>query len=81
VKKLVSGSSAAAYVGLLEKSKTSNDALQVLLRISDSLKFQVCTEFRWLCVNVTILKVSVILPHCTGKLLKTVPEEKLKRTR
>lgn len=40
VKKLVSGSSAAAYVGLLEKSKTSNDALQVLLRISDSLKFQ-----------------------------------------
>ncbi|KAJ9583048.1 hypothetical protein L9F63_022613 [Diploptera punctata] len=40
VKKLISGSSAAAYVGLLEKSKTSNDALQVLLRISDSLKFQ-----------------------------------------
>lgn len=40
VKKIISGSSAAAYVGLLEKSKTSNDALQVLLRISDSLKFQ-----------------------------------------
>ncbi|XP_069683725.1 integrator complex subunit 4 [Periplaneta americana] len=40
VKKLIPGSSAAAYVGLLEKSKTSNDALQVLLRISDSLKFQ-----------------------------------------
>lgn len=63
VKKLVSGSSAAAYVGLLEKSKTSNDALQVLLRISDSLKFQVCTKCWWLYVNVTILKVNFILPY------------------
>ncbi|XP_049803533.1 integrator complex subunit 4 [Schistocerca nitens] len=39
-KKITPGSSAAAYVGLLEKSKTSNDALQILLRISDSQKFQ-----------------------------------------
>lgn len=51
VKKLISGSSAAAYVGLLEKSKTSNDALQVLLRISDSLKFQVCTSVRYMAMN------------------------------
>jgi hypothetical protein len=51
VKKLISGSSAAVYVGLLEKSKTSNDALQVLLRISDSLKFQVCTSVRYMAMN------------------------------
>lgn len=51
VKKLISGSSAAAYVGLLEKSKTSNDALQVLLRISDSLKFQVRSSVRKTAMN------------------------------
>lgn len=51
MKKLISGSSAAAYVGLLEKSKTSNDALQVLLRISDSLKFQVCISLRHAAMN------------------------------
>ncbi|GLH06977.1 Integrator complex subunit 4 [Gryllus bimaculatus] len=40
VKKVVTSGSASAYVGLLEKSKSSNDALQILLRISDSMKFQ-----------------------------------------
>ncbi|BES97296.1 integrator complex subunit 4 [Nesidiocoris tenuis] len=32
--------SAALYVGLLENTKTSNDAMQLLLRISDSLHFK-----------------------------------------
>ncbi|XP_014245422.1 integrator complex subunit 4 [Cimex lectularius] len=32
--------SASLYVGLLENSKTSNDALQLLFRISDSLQFK-----------------------------------------
>lgn len=32
--------SASVYVGLLESSKTSNDALQLLLRISDTLQFK-----------------------------------------
>lgn len=34
------GSSAAAFVGLLEKCKSSDEALQLLLRISDCLQFQ-----------------------------------------
>ncbi|XP_044728880.1 integrator complex subunit 4 [Chrysoperla carnea] len=36
IKKALSNSSVSAYVGLLEKAKTSNEALQALLRISDS---------------------------------------------
>lgn len=62
MKKLISGSSAAAYVGLLEKSKTSNDALQVLLRISDSLKFQVCMSVRQ-TVHHTVLDLQTIQVH------------------
>lgn len=42
VRKPSSSNSTILYVGLLERQKTSNDALQVLLRISDSLQFQVC---------------------------------------
>ncbi|XP_034232413.1 integrator complex subunit 4 isoform X1 [Thrips palmi] len=40
VRKASSSNSTILYVGLLERQKTSNDALQVLLRISDSLQFQ-----------------------------------------
>jgi integrator complex subunit 4 len=40
VKKPLIGSSAAAFVGLLEKCKSSDEALQLLLRISDCLQFQ-----------------------------------------
>ncbi|XP_071440620.1 integrator complex subunit 4 [Hetaerina americana] len=40
VKKQWSGGSAAPFMGLLEKTKTSNEALDVLLRISDTLQFQ-----------------------------------------
>ncbi|XP_068628937.1 integrator complex subunit 4 [Battus philenor] len=40
VKKPLIGSSAAAFVGLLEKCKSSEEALQLLLRISDCLQFQ-----------------------------------------
>nr|CAD7458357.1 unnamed protein product [Timema tahoe] len=40
VKKLTLGNSAIVYIGLLEKSKSSNDALQVLVRIADCLKFE-----------------------------------------
>lgn len=40
MKKPVTGSSAIAFVNLLEKCKTSNDALQALLRISDCLEFE-----------------------------------------
>ncbi|KAG8233495.1 hypothetical protein J437_LFUL014336 [Ladona fulva] len=40
VKKQYSGGSAAPFMGLLEKAKTSNEALDVLLRISDTLQFQ-----------------------------------------
>lgn len=43
VRKASSSNSTILYVGLLERQKTSNEALQVLLRISDSLQFQVCT--------------------------------------
>ncbi|XP_034841372.1 integrator complex subunit 4 [Maniola hyperantus] len=39
-KKPLIGSSAAAFVGLLEKCKSSDEALQLLLRISDCLQFQ-----------------------------------------
>ncbi|XP_013167194.1 PREDICTED: integrator complex subunit 4 [Papilio xuthus] len=39
-KKPLIGSSAAAFVGLLEKCKSSEEALQLLLRISDCLQFQ-----------------------------------------
>ncbi|KAG6455584.1 integrator complex subunit 4 [Manduca sexta] len=39
-KKPLIGSSAAAFVGLLEKCKSSDEALQFLLRISDCLQFQ-----------------------------------------
>ncbi|GBP13015.1 Integrator complex subunit 4 [Eumeta japonica] len=39
-KKPLIGSSAAAFVGLLEKCKSSDEALQLLLRISESLEFQ-----------------------------------------
>lgn len=39
-KKPLIGSSAAAFVGLLEKCKSSEEALQFLLRISDCLQFQ-----------------------------------------
>ncbi|KAI8430118.1 hypothetical protein MSG28_000527 [Choristoneura fumiferana] len=40
VKKPLIGSSAAAFVGLLEKCKSSEEALQLLLRVSDCLQFQ-----------------------------------------
>lgn len=40
VKKPVIGSSAIAFVNLLEKCKNSNEALQALLRISDCLEFE-----------------------------------------
>lgn len=40
VRKPSSSNSTILYVGLLERQKTSNEALQVLLRISDSLQFQ-----------------------------------------
>ncbi|CAB3220923.1 unnamed protein product [Arctia plantaginis] len=39
-KKPLIGSSAAAFVGLLEKCKSSDEALQLLLRVSDCLQFQ-----------------------------------------
>lgn len=41
VKKTAVGSSAIAFVNLLEKCKNSNEALQALLRISDSLEFEI----------------------------------------
>lgn len=40
IKKPLIGSSAAVFIGMLDKCKTSNDALQLLLRISDCLQFQ-----------------------------------------
>lgn len=40
MKKPVIGSSAIAFVNLLEKCKNSNEALQALLRISDCLEFE-----------------------------------------
>lgn len=39
-KKPLIGSSAAAFVGLLEKCKSSDEASQLLLRVSDCLQFQ-----------------------------------------
>lgn len=39
VKKQLIGSSAAVFVGMLDKCKTSNDALLLMLRISDCLQF------------------------------------------
>lgn len=49
--------SAAVYVGLLENAKTSNDAMQLLLRISDSLHFKVCK------INL-FFGPPEYLPHC-----------------
>ncbi|KAJ8873576.1 hypothetical protein PR048_024394 [Dryococelus australis] len=40
VSKLTTGGSIGVYIGLLEKCKSSNEALQILIRMSDSLRFQ-----------------------------------------
>ncbi|XP_063238652.1 integrator complex subunit 4 isoform X2 [Bacillus rossius redtenbacheri] len=40
VGRLAPGGSIGVYVGLLDKCKSSNEALQILIRMSDSLRFQ-----------------------------------------